>query len=143
MKSSSVVCERSRLSGDLVVTVEKERRKNRSNEDQQEDFIELVKKTKTPVGTVGTGTTPSEKKKFPSKPVPLEFDATKASVVDYRNIIAANAKKMAAVAASSNLKQRQGRMVGGITEFDSDIKSLSAVAAEGDFEDDPDVPPLC
>ena len=114
----------------LVLGFVCERRKNRSNEEQQEDFIELVKKTKTPVAAVGKGTTPSEKKKFPSKPVPLEFDAAKASVVDYRNIIAANSKKMAVAAASSNLKQRQGRMVGGIAEFDSDIKSLSAVAAD-------------
>lgn len=118
--------------------MEKERRKKGSSE-EQEDFIELVKKTKTPLSAVGSGSAPQ--KKFPSKQVPLAFDASKASVVDYRNIVAANAKKSAQDAHL--LKKKQARSVGGISEFDGHVESLSAAAAEAEFEDDPDVPPLC
>ena len=121
------MCERSRLTGYLAVTVEKEK-KSRA----QQDIIDLVKRTKAPVKSVVSkplnldDATKSKKK--------LEFDPAKASVVDYRTIVCSNKT------ASKKANEKKQRIVGGIVELDGAIKSMEE---DLDFVDDPDVPPLC
>lgn len=124
--SSSVLCERSRLTGELVVSVEKEIKKGTDGL-VGVDMVELVKSTKSPVTSLLAN---------PAETSSGERRRKKGDgVVDYRNIVVDAARR-----ERDGCGTGKQRIVGGIVELNG---PHLRVDDDVDFEDDPDVPPLC
>jgi protein TilB len=125
VRPDTLHCERSRLTGQLLLTVQKAVIKE-SIMDMEKELGKLAVDAKL--------TLPNETVKKPQK---LEFDPTKSSVLDYRSIVAN--QKLKDKKMKGPLQFKNTSVVGKIREQ----PHLNSVLMPDDFEDDPDVPPLC